>query len=202
MVKTIIITGTPGCGKTSLGNSLAKRLDASIIHLTDLIKNSDYPKEYDKARDTWIINEKKMKRTVKKQIQAARQANVNYLIIESHFSDIVPNKYIDLAIVLRCDPEILYNRLISRGYVEEKAKENVQSEILGGCVNYLLQKRLSVPIYEFDTSNVQIQDLSEQIIKIIKGQKVVESFLLGKIDWLEKISENEDLTRKLFYDEN
>ena len=46
--------------------------------------------------------------------------NQKYLIIEGHFSDIIPDNIIDFAFVLRCDPEFLYNRLKERDYNKKK----------------------------------------------------------------------------------
>ncbi len=116
------------------------------------------------------------------------------LVIESHFSDIVPNKYIDCAFVLRCEPHILYERLKNRGYKEEKIRENVQAEILASCTSYFIQKKFKGPLLEIDTSHENSDHIAKVIIDIIEYNKDVEKYKFGKIDWLEKLFQEDNIS--------
>ena len=51
-------------------------------------------------------------------------------ILDWHASDIFPESWIDLVIVLRTDSTKLYDRLKARNYPEKKLQENLDSEIM------------------------------------------------------------------------
>ncbi len=133
-----------------------------------------------------------------KLIERYNKLDLEFLIIESHFSDIVPGQYIDYVIILRCDPDELCIRLKERGYKKEKIRENVQSEILGNSANYFLNKQLNKPILEIDTTINSIDVITKTIIGILTGKVDVTEYIIGKIDWLEKISQEDRLG--LFFD--
>ena len=51
------------------------------------------------------------------------------LIVEHHVTDIFPERWFDLVLVLRTDNTRLYDRLAARGYTGKKLEENIQCEI-------------------------------------------------------------------------
>ena len=115
-MKNIIISGTPGCGKTSVAKELTNFLQAKIIFLNELAISDRFSFEYDKKRKTYIIDFEIFLPYVLKKIDDIKQTNPPFLIIESHFSDIIPEKLIDYAFILRCDPDELYKRLKQKNY--------------------------------------------------------------------------------------
>ncbi len=190
-MKIIIISGTPGTGKTSVSRKISEMVDANTISLNELAISENFTLEYDKKRDTYIVDFEKLIPYIAKYIDVLKKQKHKYLIIEGHFSDIIPNKFIDYSFVLRCDPEYLYNRLKERDYNKKKIIENIQAEILGNCANYLIQKQLKSPIYEIDTTHLTIDSVAIIIMDIIVNSKNGEKYVIGKIDWLEKLaSEN------------
>jgi adenylate kinase len=192
-MKIIIISGTPGCGKTSVANELSKLIDAKIMSLNELAVSDDFSFEYDKERRTYIVDFKIFLPYILKKIKIIKLADPKFLIIESHFSDIIPKKYIDYIFILRCDPDELAKRLKKKNFDSKKITENVQSEILGNCVNYFVQKKIKSPIYEIDTSNLNIELIAKTINDIIFAKLNVENYHLGKIDWLEKLFQEDRL---------
>merc|ERR1712058_25402 len=48
---------------------------------------------------------------------------------EHHVTDIFPERWFDLVMVLRCDNTQLYDRLSARGYSGKKLEDNIQCEI-------------------------------------------------------------------------
>jgi adenylate kinase len=187
-MKTIIISGTPGTGKTSLAKLMLKILNARIIILNELVIKEGLILGHDKMRDTSIINERKLLQRIKSIIKQYKKEQNKYLIIESHFSDIIPNRFIDYVIVLRCDPDELFKRLEKRGYSAEKILENVQSEILGNCVNYVINKGIKKPVVEIDTTGKEVEDIAKIAIDLITARIDIKWFEIGKIDWLEKLN--------------
>ncbi len=197
-MKILIVSGTPGTGKTTVSKNLLNYLKAKIISLNELAISEKLIINYDTERETSVINEKKLVSYVIKLIKYYNKLDLELLIIESHFSDIVPVQYIDFVIILRCDPDELCVRLKKRGYGKEKVRENVQSEILGNSANYFLNKQLNKPIMEIDTTNKNIDLITKTIIGILTGKVDVNEYIIGKIDWLEKISQEDRLL--LFFD--
>jgi len=197
-MKIIIISGTPGCGKTSVANELSKLVKAKIISLNELAISHDFSFEYDNERKTYIVDFKIFLPYIMKKIRKIKKENPQSLIIESHFSDIIPNKYIDHIFILRCDPDELVNRLKGKNYDLKKITENVQTEILGNCVNYFIQKKTKKPLFEIDTTNLSIESVANTIKDILDGKKDGKKYYIGKIDWLEKLYQEDRL--KEFFD--
>ncbi|MFW9937861.1 MAG: adenylate kinase family protein [Promethearchaeota archaeon] len=193
-MNVIVLSGTPGTGKTTISNRIAKLIKAKVITLNELAVSKNFILSYDQQRETSIIDEKKIISYLEKQIKILNKEGLEILIVESHFSDIVPDKYIDLAIVLRCHPDVLLERLEKRGYRKEKIVENIQSEILGNSINYFMKKRIKIPLLEIDTTDLDIKTITDIIIEIILEKKHIESYRAGKIDWLEKLFNENRLT--------
>jgi len=197
-MKILIVSGTPGTGKTTVSKNLLNYFKAKVISLSELAISEKLIKNYDTERETSVINEKKIVHHVIKLIERYNKLDLKFLVIESHFSDIVPGQIIDYIIILRYDPDELCIRLKERGYKKEKIRENVQSEILGNSVNYFLNKQLNKPIMEIDTTNKSIDVITKTIIGILTGKVDVNEYIIGKIDWLEKISQEDRL--QVFFD--
>ena len=54
-------------------------------------------------------------------------------VVEFHASELFPQRWFDLVVVLRTDNTVLYDRLKRRGYSDKKIEENVTAEILQVC---------------------------------------------------------------------
>ncbi|MHA1756126.1 MAG: adenylate kinase family protein [Promethearchaeota archaeon] len=193
-MKTIIISGTPGTGKTTFAKKLNEILPKSIvITLNDLILRKKFYLGYDNTRQTYIADIDKLIPYLIRKLKEYKEKGLKYLIIEGHFSEIIPSEYINFAIVLRCHPEILKKRLLRRNYNQKKIIENVQAEILGNCANNLIEKEMNIPIYEFDTSKRSIEDLAKTIVELINEKGDFDKYKVGHIDWLEDLFINNKL---------
>jgi adenylate kinase len=197
-MKNIIISGTPGCGKTSVAKEISNLINGKIISLNELAISSQFSFEYDEERKTYIVDFEIFLPFVLEKIEEIKQDNPPFLIIESHFSDIIPEELIDFAFILRCDPDELFKRLESKNYNSKKIIENIQAEILGNCVNHFLQKQTKLPLFEIDTTNLSINSVAKIIIGIIVENKNGKNYYIGKIDWLEKLFQENRLEK--FFD--
>jgi len=197
-MQILIVSGTPGTGKTSISKNISNYIKANVISLNELAISENLIVKYDAKRETSVINNKKLISFLIELIEDYKKEDLEFLIIESHFSDIVPEQYINFVIILRCDPDELYNRLKRRGYKREKIRENVQSEILGNCVNYFINKPLNIPILEIDTTNVSIESITKTIVDILRKKIDIDDFYAGKVDWLEKLFQEDRL--QAFFD--
>ncbi|MBU90171.1 hypothetical protein CMO94_01410 [Candidatus Woesearchaeota archaeon] len=67
-MKTIIVSGTPGTGKTTLSRKLAKKLSFHYIDVNKIVKKYNISEGYDRKRKTKIIDIKKLNRALIKEI--------------------------------------------------------------------------------------------------------------------------------------
>jgi adenylate kinase len=51
-------------------------------------------------------------------------------IVDFHTCDFFPERWFDLVVVLQTNNTVLYDRLLQRGYKENKVRENVECEIM------------------------------------------------------------------------
>jgi len=73
----------------------------------------------------------------------------------------------------------------------------VQTEILGSCANFFIQKKINSPLYEIDTSSLTIESIAEIILELLSNNNSAEKYLIGKIDWLESLAK-EDRIHEFF----
>lgn len=128
----IIVTGTPGTGKTRIAKSLSKLFNYVYIDVNKIInKNKNIVVGYDKKRKSKIVDEKKLSRLL---IEYIKEKKADGAVVDSHLSHYLPKKYVDLCIVTKCSNlKLLERRLKRRGYSKEKIRENLDSEIFQIC---------------------------------------------------------------------
>ena len=141
-MKIIIITGTPGTGKTVLAKKLANLLNFTYIDVNLIIKTNKLSLNYDKKRSTYIINTNKLNRILISLVKNTKKS----LIIDSHLSHYLPSKLVDLCIVTKCDLKVLIKRLKKRKYSLNKIRENIDSEIFDICLNETIENNHNIMI--------------------------------------------------------
>lgn len=129
-MKVIVVTGTPGTGKTAVAKKIAKKKSFLYIDVKKLVKNFKLGTGYDKKRKSIVVDLKKLNKLLINIIEVSKANEVKGIVIDSHLSHFLPNKYVDLCIVTRCDTRRLYARLKKRGYSNSKVQENMEAEIM------------------------------------------------------------------------
>ncbi|NOZ82541.1 MAG: AAA family ATPase [Euryarchaeota archaeon] len=167
----LIITGTPGTGKTAVAEELGRRLGVRVVHLSELAELAACG--YDHARGSVEVDLELLQEAVEEHLSGD-------VILEGHLAHLLS---IDDArvVVLRCSPEVLERRLKARGYSGEKLRENLEAEALDVCLIESVERHSRV--YEVDTSHRSAAETAECVIEIIQGKG--ERYLPGKIDWSE-----------------
>lgn len=165
----ILITGTPGTGKTTISELLAERTDADLIKISDFATNDVIE---GLEGDTKIVNVEKLERKIKGHVSGST-------IIDGHLSSLMSIG--DLVIVLRTNPKVLEKRLEKKGFDREKTLENLEAEALDVCLIESLERHKDV--FEINTTEKRPDDVVEDILKVIDGEG--EAFRPGKIDWSE-----------------
>ncbi|MCD6573237.1 MAG: adenylate kinase family protein [Thermoplasmata archaeon] len=169
----IALTGTPGTGKTSIADELEKR-GYKIIRINDIA--NDFTIGYDEERQSKIVDEDALDEYIKE----IKEDGI--LFIEGHLSHLLN---VDAVIILRCNPEELEKRLKEKKWNERKIKENLEAEALDIILDRALEKHKK--IWEIDTTKKSIDEIADEIEKIIKEFPPPR---YGKIDWSEWLMEN------------
>ena len=158
------ITGTPGTGKSTVADELARR-GYRVVHLADVVQ--PYVLGKDPERDTQIIDTDRM---------------VDEFIlfdgfVEGHFAHLLP---CDRLIVLRLRPDELSARLAARGYSPDKIAENRDAEALDVCLIESVAQYEPFQVFELDATNKSPTECADIIERFYRGE-IRASF--GSIDW-------------------
>ena len=172
-MKVIVVTGTPGTGKTILAKKLCNKLNFHYIDVNKIIKKYNISEGYDRKRKTKIVDIKKLNKTLIKEIDNIKKTIKNKInkklknkktkygiIIDSHLSHYLPKRYVDLCIVTKCDLKELKKRLKKRKYSKSKIRENLDVEIFDICLNEAKENRHKVFIIDI-TKGINIENISE-----------------------------------------
>lgn len=132
----IIVTGTPGTGKTTISKKMSKSLNYRCLNVKTILEKYRLKEEYDLKRKCYIISIPKLKKALIREISKSRNTrNPKNLIIDSHLSHYLPKRYVDLCIVTKTDLKQLNSRLKKRRYSQKKIRENLDAEIFDICLN-------------------------------------------------------------------
>jgi adenylate kinase len=135
-MKVVIVTGTPGTGKTSYAKKFAKQHSYLYVDVNAVIKSNNLREKYDRKRKCYAVDTDKLCKVLIRMIETEKQKKSakTGMVIDSHLSHYLPKSYVDLCIVTKCDLCELKKRLEKRGYHKSKVRENLESEIFEVCL--------------------------------------------------------------------
>ncbi|MCD6485297.1 MAG: adenylate kinase family protein [Candidatus Odinarchaeota archaeon] len=187
MSLVIVITGTPGTGKTTVAKLLAEHMNSTYLSLNEIARKYNCFTSFDAERKSWIIDEKRLSKHIVRIINGKKY---DTLIIDTHFGEIIPDVYVSFVFILRTHPEELQKRLKKRNWPKNKIRENIQAEILGTVTYNALQTFSHKKIFEIDTTKITPEETMNIISKIISNpsDKFCEKYKVGVVDWLKESS--------------
>ena len=160
--KLIVITGTPGTGKSTLAKKLVKALSKEWKRV-DLHKYyAEISLGYDKKKKCYEIDMQKLT----KIIFDLKKSKTKNLIFDSHISHLLPKKLVDLCVVLTCsDLKLLKIRLQKRGYSKAKVEENLQAEIFQNCLEEAKERKHKILVLE--SGKFSVSYLKQNFTKLL-----------------------------------
>lgn len=90
----ILITGTPGTGKTSLAQIVAEKTGLKHIEVSDFVKQNECFEEFDEEFQTLILDEDKLCDLLEPILSEGGN------VLDFHSCEIFPERWFDLVLVL------------------------------------------------------------------------------------------------------
>ena len=177
--QTILVTGTPCVGKTTISKCLAADLDALYVNLTKLAKQEKLALKRDQKRKTTIIDEARMRRKLKEIMRTTKKP---IIVIDGHYaSAVTPKNAVAKVFVLRRNPVELKKLMEENGFRGPKLWENLASEILDVCLVEALRTHEKEKVCEMDITGQKVADVVRNILAVLQDHK---ECTVGRIDWL------------------
>ncbi|HDI42225.1 MAG TPA: hypothetical protein ENF62_00390 [Candidatus Bathyarchaeota archaeon] len=191
--KLVVITGTPGVGKSTIGRLLAERVGAQYVDLGRLVRDRGLYIGVDEEDGSLIVDLK----LLAEEVSRLADSTDGWVVLEGHYAhQVAPKNAVHLVFVLRKNPHQLREELRSRGYRTEKILENLEAEILDVCLWEAVELHGREKVYEVDVSDRTPDDVVEELLNAVKagaGGRV------GLVDWLGML-EREGRLQEYFRD--
>jgi len=156
--KLIILTGTPGTGKSTVSRHVNSFQDIPIMEISAIIKEQGLFLGYDHQRETLILDESAVNNYLKMCLEPLDEA-----WIVGHSVQFPALQSAQWVVVLRCEPGVLRKRLEQRGYSSVKINENVDAEIMQICLEEAQTFFTNATIIEIDTTTKSSEDVAKEI---------------------------------------
>jgi len=158
----ILVTGTPGVGKTATAKLLGKMLGLPVINEREFaLKKGRKVYEWDECGKELVLHEKELQLELNKALLHKKNC-----IAEGHVLCELKLK-VDWVVLLRLHPAVLEFRLEQKGYAPEKIMDNVFCEGIDYCRKKVRRNYAKSRIIEIDCMGKTIKEVTEEIILAI-----------------------------------
>jgi adenylate kinase len=162
----IVVTGTPGTGKSTVAKTLASRYGLRYVNVSEFAISHKLYTEYDEETRSYVIDEEKLSEELEKFI------GKEGAVVETIYPSLVRSA--DRVLVLRRNPKDLWEELERRGWPIRKVAENVEAELLG-VVSQEAKENFS------DVCEIDVTDKSvDQVIELFETRKC------ESVDWMNE----------------
>ncbi|MEN6341255.1 MAG: AAA family ATPase [Methanospirillum sp.] len=146
------IAGTPGTGKTAVGDVLARR-GRRVVRVAETIA-------------PFVLAEEDGVREVDEEAWAAAFVPVDGYV-EGSLAHFLP---CDRLVILRCRPDVLRARLETRDYSQAKVAENVEAEALDVVLFEALERHPPESILEIETTARSAEETADLVEAFADGR--------------------------------
>ncbi|MEM3448360.1 MAG: AAA family ATPase [Nitrososphaerota archaeon] len=181
MPRVFYIAGTPGVGKTTLGQLVSQKAGLKFMELINIVQGNQLNAEIEIDGRTLSIYAGKLIRKLAEDS-----------LIATHIAFKPRGVNVERIFVLRRDPFSIIATLTSRGYPEEKVLENAEAEFLGIVYFEMLKKFGSEKTLQINVSNKTIEESVNLLLNGIRGEYINE-----EIDWMQILEEDNRLDKLL-----
>ncbi|GIX63789.1 UPF0101 protein CGI-137, putative [Babesia caballi] len=125
----ILVTGTPGVGKTTLCRRFAAESGLKHLNVAELIEEQKLHAGWDEELQCSIYDDRKLRKAL-----ARLGLSSGGFLLDFHSVEGIDEDDVDHVVVLSVEIETLSKRLAARGYPDRKIDENVEAEIFKVCL--------------------------------------------------------------------
>ncbi|RKP02883.1 hypothetical protein CXG81DRAFT_5065, partial [Caulochytrium protostelioides] len=186
----ILITGTPGTGKTTLADLLAAAGGLHLINVGNLVRDRALHHGYDAHMQTHVMDEDGVLDAMEPwlgdgahdpagaaddDLRAAQAQRGRGVVVDHHSCELFPERWFDLVVdafaaaaTSTDGTAILYDRLAARGYPAHKIQENVQCEMMGvvleeAVASYAPDRILVLPSWDVPAMEANLELLESYV---------------------------------------
>jgi adenylate kinase len=177
-MQLIIVTGSPGVGKTTIAKILSKKLRIKALSITNFIFKN---RIFENQRGEKVVEIKKLQKLLEKEIRKLKSEKS--LIIEGHLACELSFSNAKV-IVIRRSLKQLKKEMQKRNYSKKKISDNLILEAL----DYFGESSRThyKEVYEIFAKNKKTT--LKKILEILKGKKIDETKIANRIEKEEFIS--------------
>lgn len=187
--EAIIVTGTPGTGKTTFSRILAKDIGANYVSLTQFVSARGLYTRVDPGRKSKVVDLGR----VQARLETMLRKSGGLTIVDTHIPEITPKDRVKSVFVLRCHPKILEKRLKSKNWKSSKVRENVLAEIVDVCLIHATGYYGTRRTFQLDTSRANVTQCVAAAKKIVAKPPRRKT----RIDWIRRLDRERLLDRYL-----
>ncbi len=162
----VLVTGVPGSGKTTISRMLAGELGADVLEVNEYAIRERLVLGADRERGVLVLDVEGVREALRRDLREKS----GWSVVSTAYPEAVPPEFVRLVVVLRCNPEVLAERLLSRGYPKAKVIENVEAEIVDYCGQSAREHVGSELVLELDTSTGKPEDVVRVILGALRGE--------------------------------
>lgn len=154
----LLVTGTPGTGKSSLCALLSAELGMRHIDVGAYARERQLLGAYDAKLDCHYLDEDSVLDALEPVMVGGGTAGS---ILDHHSVDWFPERWVALVVVLRASTHVLHDRLSAREYGKAKLDENMQAEIMQVVLDEATESYPKVQVLELlnDTTEQQADNV-------------------------------------------
>ncbi|XP_065165112.1 adenylate kinase isoenzyme 6-like [Atheta coriaria] len=143
----ILVTGTPGVGKSLLCVKLAEITGMRWIDVSKVAVENNCLEEFDQEYNCPILDEDKLMDGLEESMSLGGN------IVDYHSCEFFPERWFDIVFVLRVDNTTLFDRLTARGYSGKKLEDNIQCEIFQTILEEARSSYAEEIVHELQSTN-------------------------------------------------